>query len=232
MYITNKNCMVMMKSKYFQGSGSDIWGSHCIENGSREAQIYEMKHDTNLSAEFRSCCVKIKDCGTSFNLQTNETDVKIIMKGQNLFREYEFAKLVFLRKNLEAFPNDLQACSGKDDQQIIDVFEKQAQSYISLCKDVRKALVNEDVHGIGVWEVSEKLVVAVINLVNSILLQPFPKMFPRVVDPTDAGPCVSSNEKLVRFRICQESMICNYDYNARIHLGPGYSSNNDGTDPK
>ena len=85
-----------------------------------------MKHDTNLSAEFRFCCVKIKDCGTGFNLQTNETDVKMIMKGQNPFRKYDFAKLEFLRKNLEAFQIDLQACSGKDDQQITDVFEKQA----------------------------------------------------------------------------------------------------------
>ena len=227
--VDQQDVVVAVKSKYFVGSSGSVWGSHAIENRHRQAILHEVQNsmDTKTAPHvLRNEVRSIMDVCSSFLLQNVREDILQMPFGESDYRSYERKKVMSLLNALGRSLGELSQLAGTECMDCSQLC-KHIMDGMDVGEDVMTVVEDTDADGSILLPSMDRLAECCKKLKEEIFSLELPMMRPRVVDLTDAGPGVGINNYEVFYRMAQESLICNYDYYARVHLAPGDSSMNE-----
>ncbi|KAG8175760.1 hypothetical protein JTE90_029245 [Oedothorax gibbosus] len=174
------------------------------------------------SYAFRSCCAILQDKVTHFLGATNKEDLEnVTFQNDCPYRKYELGRLSSLLHSINIAQSMFLLKEEKmKEREVVQM--KALLLSVDLClKDVRSL---KECHSMEIYDNLQKLLREILTTINAYEL---PKVRPRVVELTDAGPGVGVSNIEVRIRSAEKVMIHNLDRLTRIHRSRGDSGQNE-----
>ena len=213
--------LVTIRPKFFVGSSGSVWASDFMMLRSQRPDLFEIP-DFNLYRYFptplRQFFAKINDSAMYFMLTNLKEDLSIIMRSVDNVK-YHAAHLDSLQQNLEEaveLVNSGLTSLSNSDKDLLLQFLSSIETVKKTCGEINNLLQDKNISAeVEMKRLEGELKMLLLDAMHKLKLPP---VRPRIIESTDAGPGVGSNNFEVRFRDAEIALLHNSSIRSRIHL--------------
>ena len=206
--------VVTIRPKYYIGSSGSVWASDYMHIRYMRPDLYEIENEGDeTSYRGRQGCAIISDTLSYYVMTTVKDDLFQMTKSTNCpHRTYEEEKIQWLKSCIEYAQAFVLSSDDDDDaDEEVKQLQQAAQEILQVTQDISEAIQNKKSNAV-VWKKVQEL-----QSLNDNL-PPHPQLKPYVIEYTDAGPGVASNNYEVKFREVEIAKLHKSSLRHRVHL--------------